>query len=226
MQSQAHDKSKNPREVLAQLIDQHGEEVLELVVAALLDGPWGPSGADAERSPKPAPDPGHGRLEPWRENAVIEDFVAHWPEGNEHYGPMTVYETRDHHGTVRLAIGQPHSRLPLYGAERGWVSIWHVANGRPVQQLANFIETDDFKETGARAALISGKDGARKKGFAPGEESLLPPVYSEMRIETHRDRLNGPMARNRLVVIATERDTDAMLDHALAHLHLRSSPPA
>jgi hypothetical protein len=27
---------------------------------------------------------------------------------------------------------------------------------------------------------------------------------------------------NRLAIIATDQDTDAMLDHALAHLHLRS----
>jgi hypothetical protein len=214
-------RPKITRDELAQFIEHHGEDVLELLRAALRDEPR-PSPVNAEQSPKSPPDTSQGRLEPWRPDGVIEDFVAHWPEGEEHYRPMEVYQTRDHHGPVRLAIGHPHRRLTLYGTERGWVSVWHVVNGRPVQQLANFIETDNFENTGERAALISGKDGARKKGFAPGEESLLPHVYSDMRLEIHRDRLNGPNGRNRLVVIATDRDTDIMLDHALAHLHLRS----
>ncbi|HTA34508.1 MAG TPA: hypothetical protein VK721_13905 [Solirubrobacteraceae bacterium] len=222
MSSLTQGTNKITRDDLAHFIEQHGDDVLELLLAVLLNAAGAPSGGGAAHAKDSTATAKLGRLDPWQQVGVIEDFVTRWPEGYEYYGPMAVYETRDDHGSVRLAIGQPTSRLTLYGAERGWVSVWHVVNGRPVQQLANFLETDDFEATGERGALISGKDGARKKGFAPGEDSLLPPVYESMRVEVHRDHFNGPKARNRLAVIATDQDTDAMLDHALAHLHLRS----
>jgi hypothetical protein len=218
----AQQKAEITRGELAEFIEQHGTDVLELILSALRDGPRTPSSADGVPIESPKGAPVGGRLDPWRQVGVIEDFVARWPDGPERYGPMAVYESRDANGPVRLAIGQPKTRRTLYGLDRGWVSVWHVVNGRPLQQLANFLEADDFETTGDRAALISGKDGTRKKGFAPAEQGLLPTVYRDLRIEIHRDRLNGPKARNRLAVIATTAEVDAMLDHALAHLHLRS----
>jgi hypothetical protein len=168
----------------------------------------------------------------WAHVGVIDGFEIKWPntpawkalghdEMRERYGPMEVYEAHDGDRTVRLAIGDPGNRYPIYGNERGLLSVWEVANGRPVRQLANFIDVDDFTKTGDRAALISGKDGADKKGFAPNERHLLPPVYDGMRIEVQNDRIVGPNSRSRLVVVAREDDVDVMLNHALAHLRLR-----
>jgi hypothetical protein len=169
----------------------------------------------------------------WTEVEPIEQFEAVWPapeawkaqghdQMHEHYGPMRVFDGNDGNRVVRLAVGAPEERYEFYGKERGWVSVWEVANDRPVRQLANFIEVDDFDQTGDRAALISGKDGAAKKGFAPTERHLLPAVYDGMRIEVQRDRIVGPYSRNRLVVIARDDEIEVMLNHALAHLRLRS----
>jgi hypothetical protein len=233
------------RTQLADLIERHADEAIPLVLAALRGEPVNTavvSASAAESSvpsepasvapTQPAPATVNGRHAAWRQVDVIGAFTAVWPapqawraQGHsqlrEHYGPMHVYETIDQHGPVRIALGEPRERLPLYGRERGWVSLWHVVNGRPQRQLANFVEVDDFGTTRERAALISGKDGAAKKGFSPGDEHLLPPAYQSMRIEVQRDRLVGANSRNRLVVVATDDDVTTMLDHALAHLHLR-----
>lgn len=211
-------------EQLAQAIEQHGQDALQLVLRALRkNGSERPPARSVPSGQAPTtPSTAGGRLYPWRQVDVIEGFEHRWPEVHEHYGPMTVWESRDDQGPVRLAIGQPRERLPLYGCERGWVSIWEVINGQPREQRANFIETDDLKTTGERIAHISGKGGHRMAGFVPGEEHLLPAVYSGMKIELQRDRLRGPYAKNRLGVVATAQDRDTMLDHALAHLRLRS----
>jgi hypothetical protein len=54
------------------------------------------------------------------------------------------------------------------------------------------------------------------------EEHALPQIYKRMRIEVHRDRCNGPYAKNRLGVVANAEEPQVMLDHALAHLRLRT----
>lgn len=166
--------------------------------------------------------PGAPVRSPWREVGAIEGFTYHWPRGDEVWKPMILYETWRHRAPIRLAIGSPDSRLTLYGRDRGWTSVWQVRRNRAVRQLANFLETDDFAATGDRAAIISGKDGRPRLGFSPGEEGLLPEVYRHMRIEVHRDRLEGRGAKNRLIVVASEQETDVMLEHGLAHLVLRS----
>jgi hypothetical protein len=216
--AQTHSRRQMSDEEFRQEIRQRFEELREQM--RLLSEALRPN-ADRGSSARPSPSqsPAGGR---WRQVDAIEGFVATWPEGKEHYGPMLVYEMDTEHGPVRLTIGEPRERRELYGRERGWASVWHVVNGRPAQQLANFIETDDFEVTRERAAIISGKDGAARKGFARGEESLLPDVYRDMEIEVQRDRIVGPNARNRLAVVASEDDTDTMLDHGLAHLRLRS----
>jgi hypothetical protein len=212
------------REQLAQAIDQYGHAALQLVSEALRqdDRSSAPAGSNPPGPTPSIPSAAIGRLEPWRQVDVIEGFEHRWPEVHEHYGPMAVFESRDEQGPVRFAVGQPRERLTLYGRERGWVSIWEVINGQPREQRANFIETDNFETTGERIAHISGKGGNRMAGFLPEEEHLLPPVYRSMKIEVQRDRMQGAYAKNRLGVVATSEDTDPMLDHALAHLRLRS----
>ena len=206
------------RDQLAQVLEDHGQEALRLIIYALrgdaLDAPAPPIRATR------AVGKALGRREPWRPVGTIEGFEHQWPELHEHYGPMAVWETVDDHGPVRLAIGEPEERVDLYGRERGWVSIWEVINGQPREQRANFVETDNFATTGERIAHIRGKNGNRMAGYAPDEDHLLPAVYSNMRIEVQRDRLNGPYAKERLGVVATSDDVDVMLDHALTHLRL------
>lgn len=214
------------------------EAYAAMIVSALRNqGNESGSAADApkthegdERGDPTPPEPGASHY--WKPSGEIEGFDTKWAappwwkaqghkELHEHYGPMRVYEADDGKGVIRIAIGEPSERLLFYGKERGWLSAWEVANGRPVRQLAVFVEVDDFETTGERAALISGKDGAAKKGFAPNERHLLPPAYVGMRIEVQRDRIVGPYSRNRLVVVARADEIDTMLNHALAHLRLR-----
>ena len=102
------------------------------------------------------------------------------------------------------------------------ISVWEVVNGQPREQRAVFVETDDHNVTGDHIAVISGKDGYKKRGYAPSERHALPDAYDGMRVEVHRDRCNGPYAKNRLGVVATSEEAEVMLEHALAHLRLRA----
>jgi hypothetical protein len=133
-----------------------------------------------------------------------------------------MWEGQDAEGIIRFAIGKPVERIPVYGRERGWISVWEVVNGQPREQRAVFVETDDFETTGDHVALISGRRGSKKAGFPPNERAALPPLYRGMRVETHRDRCNGPYAKDRLAVVAREDEQEVMLNHALAHLRLRA----
>jgi hypothetical protein len=162
------------------------------------------------------------RDKPWQPVGAIEGFVAKWPEGEEPYGPMELYETIERGEAIRLAIGAPSSRLNLYGRERGWLSVWQVRNGRPARQLANFLETDAFEANGLRAALISGMSPTRKANYSPEDAGSLPSVYERMNVAVQRDVIDGPNSRNRLAVLASGDDVDDMLDHALVQLRVRT----
>jgi hypothetical protein len=206
-------------ERIADLIE-HRDQVFDALVAALRADSTAPA-------PEPNPNPVTAESPPvepmvWHELDPINGFEAMWPEGPEHYGPMRRFEGHDGDQTLQLAFGEPAERRVLYGAERGWVSVWTVVNSKPRQQLANFIEADDFHASGERVALVSGKNGSRKGGYAPTERHLLPDVYDHMRLAVQRDRIAGDMARNRLAVVAGDSDVQTMLDHGLAHLRLRN----
>jgi hypothetical protein len=232
-------RNKQPltREQLADLIEQHAKDVIEVVLRALRESPGAAGGVAVASGPSPPassvgdqPSPGTTGVKgseagvAWHQIGFVEGFEHRWPEGWEHYPEMRVYEGRDDQGVVRLAIGQPDKPLPnLYGRERRWVSIWEVINGKPREQRANFVETDDFATSGERIALISGKGGRKKGLYSPGEEDQLPEIYEGMRLEVQRDRINGPQAKNRLGVVATDTEIEDMLNHALAHVRLRSS---
>jgi hypothetical protein len=206
------------RTKIADLIEQHGDQVLMTVVAALR-GDRDKSDAAAARTSRATA--ASDRVT-WEQVDTIEGFDHPWPEVHEHYSAMPVWEGTDAQGTVRFAIGKPNERVPVYGRERGWVSVWEVVNGQPREQRAVFVETDDFESTGDHIAVISGKGGSKKKGFAPHERAALPAVYDRLRVEVHRDRCNGPYAKNRLAVVAKAEEPTVMLDHALHHLRLRA----
>jgi hypothetical protein len=163
---------------------------------------------------------GSGVVGRWRPLGVIDGFSHRWPEVHEHYPPMRVWRAPD--DGIEFAIGKPRERLLQYGRERGWVSVWEVASGRPREQRAVFVETDDFDQTGDHAALIFGRGGATRRGFPPEERDQLPSVYREMRIQVQRDRLAKSRGRNLLAVIAREDEPRVMLEHALANLQLRT----
>lgn len=200
---------------LADLIERHGPRVLEAVVSALRDTPDS-APATAGRAQN------GGQGVEWHAVGTIKSFDHKWPGVHEHYPPMTVYEGRDQMGLVRFCIGVPQERMKVHGRERGWASVWEVVNGQPREQRAVFLETDDFTTTGDRVALIAGKSGKPRQLFEPGEEPQLPSVYAGMRIAVHRDVCTGPYAKNRLGVLARDDEVQVMLDHALAHLRLRT----
>jgi hypothetical protein len=201
-------------ERLADFIEQHAPGVIQTVVAALR----GSAGSGPATIEHPI---GRTTMQ-WRKVGTIDNFDHPWPEVHEHYPPMVVYEAADNVGLVRFCIGVPRERMPVYGRERGWASVWEVVNGQPREQRAVFVDTDDFAATGERIALISGKDGQPKKLFEPNDAPLLPPVYSGMRTAVHRTVCSGPYAKNRLGVLATDDEPEVMLNHALAHLRLRT----
>jgi hypothetical protein len=202
---------------LADLLERHADSVVPLLVAALRAAP-----SDVAVPPAARTTPTGGPARHWNKVGVIEAFDHVWPNVHEHYPPMDVWETVDERGVARLAIGRPAETLELYGRVRGWVSVWEVVNGQPREQRAVFVDCDDYATTGEGIALISGKDGRKRGLYAPGEEHLLPPTYRALRVEVHRDRCNGPYAKNRLGVIASDEDVEVMLNHGLAHLRLRA----
>ena len=152
----------------------------------------------------------------------IVGYEHRWPEVHEHYGPITVYECLERDGICRIGIGVPRERMEVYGKERGWLSVWSVINGSPRDLLASFTEADDFETTGERVAIIRGRGGAPKAGFAPNERDMLPSLYPDERVAIHRDRCNGPQAKNRLAVVATSQDVELMLEHGLRQWRLRA----
>ena len=206
------------KERLASFLEEHGDEVLDALIAGLR--------ASAARDPAALASVAEATpavtASVWRHVGEIDGFEHQWPEVHEHYGTMQVWEGADADGPVRLAIGAPRERLEIYGRERGWVSVWEVVNGQPREQRANFIEADDFDATGERIARIRGRGGNKKAGFAPHERHLLPAGYAGVRVEVQRDRCHGPYAPNRLGVVASDQEIETMLNHALAHLRLGS----
>jgi hypothetical protein len=73
-----------------------------------------------------------------------------------------------------------------------------------------------------RFAIGKPKERVPVYGKTRGWMDALPAAYEGLRIEVHRDRCDGPYAKNRLAVVAREDEPEVMLTHALAHLRLRS----
>lgn len=205
---------------LADALERHGAEALALVVQSLRAVAADvPAASATEVAGMPVRTAG-GMV--WRQLESISGFEHVWPEVHEHYPRLDVFEGSDARGVVRLAIGKPRERMPVYGRERGWVAVWELVNGGPREQRAVFVESDDHATTGDHAALITGKGGMRRSMYAPEDRPLLPAMYLGMRVQVHRDRCTGRYAKNRLAVMARLDEPQTMLDHALANLRMRS----
>jgi hypothetical protein len=232
------------RQELAALIEQHAAPALSAITSALRAesaAPTHPMGrGDESESPEstptePVPVP-HvasavttaaaigpaGRLEAWRQVGDVEPgFTYSWPEGEDRYSSMPIFETRDARGRLHMSINHVAEPGEYYGRRRNYAMVFTVINGRPRQPLVIFTEADDAPTTGDLLAIIKGKGATKRQMFAPGDEHLMPDDYDGMRIELFRDRIAGPRALNRLAVVATRGDTTTMLDHALIQLRLR-----
>jgi hypothetical protein len=95
-----------------------------------------------------------------------------------------------------------------------------MINGQKRRPIVEFIEADDFENSGAVVATLKGKGNGCRSMFAPGDE--LPAGYEELTIEIFRDRVSGPQAYNRLAVVAEAGNLQTMCTHALLQLGLRS----
>jgi hypothetical protein len=133
-----------------------------------------------------------------------------WPELLEEYRRFDVYRGRTQAGTIDFAIGECN-RTKVWGKDRKYYIVFHVTSGfkRP---LVEFLEPDDYEDTGELIAIIRGSDG-RRKMYDPAAD--LPEAYDDFRIETYRDRIDFPGSWTKLSVVVSEDDTTAMLNHAL-----------
>jgi len=208
---------------LADLLERDGAAYLQMVIDALRDA----AGPEAKLKPEATgkfalPAPLARRKIEWRAAGSIKGYTHSWPrEEPEHYAELKVFESAQPTGKVQLALGAVSTPRELYGRERGWVSVWELANGTPREQRAVFVECDDFEQTGDRIALIYGKDGKSKGLYGPAELDQLPPEYAALRIGIHRDHCSGRYAKNRLGLLARDGEPDAMLAHAMVNLRLR-----
>ena len=75
------------------------------------------------------------------------------------------------------------------------------------------VGADDFDDTRELVAVIRGSDGGRRM-YGIGDQ--LPAVYAErFRTQIYNERVAHPGVWNRVVVVAREDDTGAILNHAL-----------
>jgi hypothetical protein len=118
---------------------------------------------------------------------------------------------------VHIALGRA-PRAEAWGRERTYV-IAFLTSGAPQTPLVEFLETDDFEESGEMLAVIRGSDGGRRM-YGPSDS--LPDVYVQnFRTETYNDRIRYPGAWKKVAVIAAKDDVATMLNHALVQARRR-----
>ena len=134
-----------------------------------------------------------------------------WPNGPDEYVTFRVYEGSTSAGSIRLALGEC-TRANVRGRDRKYVITFYLNPAGSKRPIAEFLETDDYEETGDLIAIIKGREGSAKM-YAPIDD--LPGVYERFRIETYRDRIDYSGSYVRLGVVAHEDDIDTMLGHTL-----------
>jgi hypothetical protein len=135
-----------------------------------------------------------------------------WPKRRDSYAPYRVFMgTTRAEGAVQIGLGET-IRENAWGRDRKYV-VAFLSGGSPQHPLVEFVATDDFDDTRELVAVIRGSDGGRRM-YGIGDQ--LPAVYADrFRTQIYNERVAHPGVWNKLVVVAREDDTAAMLNHAL-----------
>jgi hypothetical protein len=150
--------------------------------------------------------------EDWRLLHERDGEGYRWPKRRDGYSPYRVFMgTTRAEGAVQIGLGET-IRENAWGRDRKYV-VAFLSGGSPQHPLAEFVATDDFEDTRELVAVIRGSDGGRRMY---GIADKLPPVYAErFRTQIYNERIAYPGVWNKVVVVAREDDTAAMLNHAL-----------
>jgi hypothetical protein len=173
-----------------------------------------PVGADGASARASAPDRGGPAdlPEDWRLVRERDGESYRWPSGRDHYIPYRVFMgTTRAEGAVQIGLGET-IRANAWGRDRKYVVAFR-SGGSPQHPLVEFVAADDFEDTRELVAVIRGSDGGRRM-YGIGDQ--LPAVYADrFRTQIYNQRVAHPGVWNKLVVVAREDDTAAMLNHAL-----------
>ena len=177
-------------------------------------------GLDPVRTPDDPEDPFGLDVEfpaSWR---IVEDRPGEtyaWPQGEDVYDPFTVYEGMTSQGSIRLAIGRC-KRATVWGKERIYLITFHMRAGgkRP---LCEFLETDDYANTGETVAIIRGTGESKRGMYGPND--VLPSAYRKLNSGIYRDYITVERSWDKQAVVAHEDDVDMMLGHSLIQAELR-----
>jgi hypothetical protein len=150
--------------------------------------------------------------EAWRLVREREGESYRWPKRRDDYSPYRVFiGTTRAEGAVQIGLGET-IRENAWGRDRKYV-VAFLSGGSPQHPLAEFVAADDFEDTRELVAVIRGSDGGRRM-YGIGDK--LPAVYAErFRTQIYNERVVHPGVWNKLVVVAREDDTAAILNHAL-----------
>lgn len=164
-----------------------------------------------------APDTRADLVRGWQLVDQRTDQAYRWPNGLEHYDRYNVYRSEtQREGSVFISLGWT-VRPGAWGMDRRY-AVSFLSRGAPQTPLAEFLAADDYDETRELIAIIRGRDGGSKM-FGPADD--LPSVYVGFRIVTYRDRVRAKGSWNKRAVVASETDTDTILNHALIQARRR-----
>jgi hypothetical protein len=170
------------------------------------------AGGSSERPGTPDRPASPDLPEDWRLLHEREGESYRWPKRRDDYEPYRVFigGTRGE-GAVQIGLGET-IRENAWGRDRKYV-VAFLSGGSPQHPLVEFVAADDFEDTRELVAVIRGSDGGRRM-YGIGDK--LPAVYAErFRTQIYNERVVHPGTWNKLVVVAREDDTAAMLNHAL-----------
>jgi hypothetical protein len=150
--------------------------------------------------------------EAWRLVREREGESYRWPKRRDGYSAYHVFMgTTRAEGAVQIGLGET-IRENAWGRDRKYV-VAFLSGGSPQRPLVEFVAADDFEHTRELVAVIRGSDGGRRM-YGIGDK--LPAIYAErFRTQVYNERVVHPGAWNKLVVVAREDDTAAILNHAL-----------
>lgn len=153
----------------------------------------------------------------WRLVRELKGQSYAWPKERESYHRYCVYAADVDGTTVHIALGEA-GRVATWGRDRKYL-IAFLTSGAPQVPLVEFLEVDDYEETGELLAIIRGSDGG-KKMYGPGD--ALPDVYNEhFHTQLYSERVIYSRSWSKLAVVAHEDDTTTILNHALLQARRR-----